>query len=62
MKKSAIIVIALLALLQIVLGALRLASVISWRWLWVLSPVWLLISLAALWGIYQVIRRTNIRG
>ena len=55
------IVIALLAVLQLILGILRLTSVISWRLLWVLSPVWVLISLAALWGIYLVIRRTNIR-
>ena len=61
MKKSAMIVIVLLAVLQLILGILRLTSVISWRLLWVLSPVWVLISLAALWGIYLVIRRTNIR-
>ena len=31
MKKSAMIVIALLAVLQLILGILRLTSVISWR-------------------------------
>jgi hypothetical protein len=37
--------------LTILFVGLKLAKIIAWSWLWVLSPLWMLLSVAALYGI-----------
>ncbi|MDY5954353.1 MAG: hypothetical protein SPK06_02840 [Kiritimatiellia bacterium] len=40
----------ILAILLIVFVVLKLAGVISWHWIWVLSPIWIGPLLGALIG------------
>ena len=40
--------------------ALKLCGVISWSWIWVLSPVWITISFVALLAIVIVLLQRKI--
>lgn len=49
--------IGFIGLLTIVFIVLKLTNVIAWRWWWVLSPVWIPISLVLLViGLYLLVR------
>lgn len=41
-------------LLAIVFIVLKLCKVISWSWWWVLSPVWIPLSIAAFLGVVYI--------
>lgn len=47
MKNNNTASIGFSGLLTIVFIVLKLVGVISWRWLWVLSPIWITASLIA---------------
>ena len=47
MKNNNTTSIGFSGLLTIVFIVLKLVGVISWRWLWVLSPIWITASLIA---------------
>ncbi len=62
MKKTVICGIILLVILQTVLAILKTAGIVTLRWLWVLTPAWLLACAAALTGMYMVMKnRTDDR-
>lgn len=51
--------LGLASVLTIVFVVLKLVGVITWSWLWVLSPLWISILLAvAFWLIFVVILGT----
>ena len=47
--------IGFVGLLTIVFIVLKLTKVISWSWVWVLSPIWICILLGVFIGILSVI-------
>lgn len=40
--------LGIVSILTLVFIALKLLGVISWRWIWVLSPIWITAVIAAL--------------
>jgi len=48
-------------LLVVAFIVLKLAGIITWSWLWVLSPLWitglLWAVIAMLWFVYQLLRK-----
>jgi len=64
MKKLSFVCIVALPVIQIVLAALKLFGVFgeSVRWLWVLSPLWLLIFGFALYGMYVSVKQNKEKG
>ena len=61
MKKLTFAVIVALPIVQILLASLKLLGVVSMRWLWVLTPLWLFLCCFALYGIYVSIKNGNER-
>ena len=55
--------ISFLGLLLIAFIVLKLTSVITWSWWWVLAPLWMPFALAivifAVWVIYEVIKKRH---
>ena len=47
--------IGFFGLLQIAFIVLKLCNVIKWTWVWVLSPIWISLGLALLFGIVGLI-------
>lgn len=43
--------VSFVGLLTIVFIVLKLCNVITWSWLWVLSPIWISVSIAIVVGI-----------
>ena len=54
--------IGFVGLLQIVFIVLKLIKVISWSWLWVLSPIWISLLVGAIGLILIIILANNTRG
>lgn len=51
--------IGFLDALQLVFIVLKLCKVISWRWIWVLTPLWVgavIGLLVALWAVFMIKR------
>lgn len=46
--------VGLPSLLTVLFVGLKLAGVISWSWLWVLSPLWIPFVFAVLWMLFVV--------
>lgn len=44
-------------LLALIFITLKLTGVIAWRWLWVLSPIWIPLSIAAVFLIIALLIR-----
>ena len=63
MKKLPFVFLITMPILQIVLAALKLFGVFGEdvRWLWVLTPVWLLVLGFALYGMYISIKQGSER-
>ena len=61
MKKVTFAVIIAFPIVQILLAALKLFGVIGFRWLWVLTPLWLFICGFALYGIYVSLKGNTER-
>ena len=40
--------VGFIGLLQLIFIVLKLTGIISWSWLWVLSPIWISVALYAL--------------
>lgn len=40
--------VGFIGLLQLIFIVLKLTDIISWSWLWVLSPIWISVALYAL--------------
>lgn len=56
--------ISFMGVLQIVFIVLKLVKVISWSWIWVLSPTWIplsitIICLLIVWIIYKIEERND---
>ena len=61
MKKLTFVVLIAIPIIQIVLASLKLLGVIGFRWLWVLTPLWLFICGFALYGIYVSLKSSADR-
>lgn len=62
MKKLGLLGIILLVILQTVLAVLKVSGVLALRWLWVLTPLWLIACLLALGGMYMVLKSRSSDG
>jgi|GEM_PF-2443903 len=64
MKKFPIVCIVVMAALQAVLAALKLAGVFGEdvRWIWVLLPVWIVVLGFALYGMYISLQLSSRNG
>ena len=47
--------VGFVGLLTIVFIVLKLLHVIDWRWIWVLSPVWIITGIVVIFGIVSCI-------
>jgi len=57
MKKPVYISLIAVLVLQIFFCLLRAFGVIGWRWLWVLTPLWLCLVVSVFYGIYLSIQK-----
>lgn len=49
--------IGFIGLLTIAFIVLKLTGVINWRWLWVLSPIWIMVALSILIILIVLLKR-----
>ena len=46
-------------LLTMIFVTLKLCGVIEWKWVWVISPLWIFFAVAILWGIIKGVSKND---
>lgn len=54
--------VGFIGLLQLIFIVLKLTDIISWSWLWVLSPIWISVALYALVVIVLLVLSLIVSG